>query len=627
MIGEVEYKKIQSGLTHRSLLFLTYAIFLFMPALLWTELATGVQFLIGWMVFFIFAEVASLSGKSITTAEGALVMRLSGMLKAQYAIFTALIFRRYFMESDLAIRFNILSSIPDWWVAKAPEITYIRTFVHPEWLIPILIALSLSFLTLLSDIALGLFVAQVYIYGEKLPFPVERMTADGIEAIVERSKEKINLLTLGMEIGILYALIIYGGPIISEILNIPALAAAPIPWFDFNFFLHSFLPGASFGISTSLPVILQGLIVPFNIILCIFIGSFALYFIGNSVLVAYGWSPFAKEFFSGMSISLSLQRSWMYVWMGPFIGVSLAATIIPLIHHREYLIGAFRSLAHIKSTEADIFSLWFLMGLWLGSALISVILVYILVPSYPLWMMFLLSLGWSFMWSLLSARAVGETGASLEPPALVPFFKALYVSLSDYKGLDIWFIDPVISTGAVTICSSLKVCQLSGCSFKSFIKAYILLWPIAILLGLFYSSIFWSVAPIPSSAYPATEVYWPLSAINQVMWMTGRAFTAFEPAHIIGAFTLTSSIYIIAQIFHLPISTIGLAVGMSTALPVATSMLFGGILNKILYLIFRERWKNSRTVIVAGALLGNTLVLSVLSALIMVAKSISVEPY
>ena len=109
--------------------------------------------------------------------------------------------------------------------------------------------------------------------------------------------------------------------------------------------------------------------------------------------------------------------------------------------------------------------------------------------------------------------------------------------------------------------------------------------------------------------------------------MTGRACTAFEPAHIIGGFTVTSSIYIIAQIFHLPISTIGLAVGMSTALPVATSMLFGGILNKILYLIFRERWKNSRTVIVAGALLGNTLVLSVLSALIMVAKSISVEPY
>ncbi|RLE65713.1 MAG: hypothetical protein DRJ38_03305 [Thermoprotei archaeon] len=628
MSKEEIYPPPRSGLTKRSFLVLMFSLLAFTPAVIWHYLATGSTFRIGWVTFFLFAEILAFFGMPPTSAEGVVLVTISGQLKMLFLIFTTFIYREYYLHSPVAKMFNTVPHIPDWWVAKSPEVWMTRTFLHPDWLIPLSIGIGFNLLTLLSDIMMGLLTRELYIEVEKLPFPMQHVTADGIIALTERPKERMRILTLGINLGVIYSAILYGIPIITELFGFEALSVAPIPWWDLSENIHNFLPGAAMGIATSLLVFMTGMVISFNVVVGIFASSLAIHVIGNHLLVKYGWTQFSKEWYHGMKIRTSLSRSWMYAWMGPFIGASLAASIMPIIHHRRYLSTAIKSLTKVrKDARERVLSLSWILAIWTLSVVASILVVYMLVPGYPIWMMLIISYGWSFIWTLLTARAVGETGMSLEAPALLPIAKSLYVSMTGYKGLDIWFIDPVISTGGSQWCANFKVCQLAGCSMRSYIKTYVLGYPLAVIFAFIFTQIFWSIAPMPSSAFPSTNIYWPLQAVTQSMWMTGKVFTGFPIEHILGAFVLVAALYWIAQITHLPLPITTIPVGMATPVPIAISTLIGGIIGKIMAKKYGEQWRKARTTLTAGATLGTAVTITFLLSIVLIAKSLRLLPY
>lgn len=104
---------------------------------------------------------------------------------------------------------------------------------------------------------------------------------------MKTEKQKYSIFAIFGVIGFIYGMFLYGLPMIGSALGYP-MQFLPIPWFDANEFLERFLPGASFGIATELLLFAFGMVLPFNILVSMFIGSFGVFFILNWLLVKFG---------------------------------------------------------------------------------------------------------------------------------------------------------------------------------------------------------------------------------------------------------------------------------------------------------------------------------------------------
>jgi len=623
---------IKSGLTTISLLALLYSVFVFLPATAWLQLTMGAGLGVSWITLIIFVEVSRLAGKPVNKQEATIIFLLSGSAIGA-SFFITRIWRAYYAQSPVAVLFNLTGKIPSWWASISLEAWRMRTFFHPSWAIPIFIALVMFILDMVVDITMGLVTREIYIKSMKLPFPIQQVSAMGITAVVEPTEERRNVFLVGVLVAMIYGFCLYAPPTMSQILTgVPG--SAPIPWADLNNIVQVALPGASFGIATSLLALLPGLILPLSTVMSIFIGSVIIALIANPLLIKFHLTPFATEYFHGMNIAQILYRANLYAWAGPMVGVAIGAAIIPLIQNRRALIDGLKSLARVETTgqRLTLTSLPVLLALWLGASVSSVAVVMLLIPDAGipyLLVMLGFSAGWALIWTMVDAYSIGVTGLSLQPPGQVlPIFKYSYISLGLYKGVDIWFIDPVVSVGGAGWCSTFKVCELNETDPMSYIKGYLIILPLSMILGLLYVQNFWSTAPIPSILYQYTAINWPIQATNTSLWITGKMFYAFDPAWIIGAFGLTLAGGAIISLLKIPGSIIGIAAGVNTAIPFAVTALIGAIVSKfIAWRLSEEWWSRNRRILSAGLALGESTIVVIVSVIGMLSRSLWVLPY
>ncbi|RLI36542.1 hypothetical protein DRO55_03340 [Candidatus Bathyarchaeota archaeon] len=618
----------RSGLTWRSFLALIYAIVIFQPAIIWSQLALiGVSLAgISWFVMLVFVELTRLSGKPPTKQETFIIYSLTG-LAGSGVFFVNLIYNLYFTISPLTAEFGITDKIPWWYSPPAPlaaKIYKMRTFLHPAFL-PILgVWVIFTILGLATDITMGLLTKQLYIDTEKLPFPMQQVPASAILTLTEQPK-RMRVFLFFIWIGLLWGALVYGVGIL------------PIPWIDLNRVIHYILPGASFGIPTDLLIYCSGFIIPFHVVVSMFIGSLAVQVIGNSYLVINRVGEFSNEWFPGMSIILTAQRSILHFWMGPFIGIALAAGLIPILVRPKTLIQALSGMIPKKVGEAErvkskgVISLWLLLGIWFGATIASIIIVHFLVPGYPILIMLFFSLLWSFVWSLTTARSIGLTGQGLDARTgdVLTLTKYGYIAASGYQGVDIWFINPVISTGGASWCASFKVAQLCGCTIKSYILAYLLAYPISLIMGFIFVSQFWRMAPIPSAQFPNVALNWPINVVRSNLWYSGKMFHVFRVEHLLASFIITAVPAALFEIFHVPISMIGVAAGASSMIPVTFGNLIGALLGRF---VFERKlgevwWREHRAVIIAGIGLGEGIVMILRVLYNIIAVSLWALPY
>jgi len=633
-MAETEKSLLKSGFTWRALTGLLYGILVFQPAMIWMNLSTGGTISAAWVTFIIFMEITRLTGKPLTKAESVVILNLAGM--SYFATFLDFIYREYFARSEITSGFGITKYIPGWWVPLDESTWLSRTFFQPSWLIPIGLTLLFILFQLVANLALGLLMREIYVVQEKLPFPMQQVGAEGISILVQREERGMDVFVISAGFASLYALILYAPTLLLRTLGYPA-PAAPIPWADLSTGIQSVLPGASFGIATDLLFFVGGFIIPFTVVVNIFIGSAIIGIIGNYVLVSRGITQFANEYYYGMPISQMMYRSHLYAWAGPLVGVAIAAGIFPIIHRYKLFMQGIKSLTGGRATRAEgthekpILSLPVLLAVWLGASLASVFVVYYLFPGIGvafLILMLAFSIGWSLFWVLVNSRALGITGIEITPPGtLLPIAKYSYISMLPQARYDVWFIDPVISTGGASWCATFKFLDLVGCTVKSYLKTYFLMLPITLISAFLYVQIFWWMAPMPSVSYPNTSNYWNLNVVNQNLWMTGKIFTAFDTLWTVSAFIITGAAYFVGVITRLPVSVIGLAAGANTAIPVAFTMLIGGIFGQIMNKRFGKTWGQSRMAVAAGISLGSSIVITVLSTAGMLAKSLWAIPY
>jgi len=634
--SESSLQVLQSGLSRRSYLALLYAIFVFTPAMMYLSLMAGVGgFAVNWFTLVLIVELMRMAGKYLTKQEAFIIYVLSGA----EVIPLSVVFAEYYRNSPIVELFNLpngeplKATIPDWWAPPpGTGVWEARTLLHPLWTLPIAIRVLSIFAGALGTVALAIMSREIYVEVEDLPFPMQHVQEQTIVTLTERKPERMRTLFACTAFGLFYGLILYAVPILTRVSLGREVQLLPIPWADFTFFIERFLPGASIGVATDLSNISVAFILPPVVLLSMVIGSFARFFVGNWLTVAYGLSPI-PWWTPGMNIAYILQRSQLYFWVCPIIGISIAAGIMPLIRNPKKFIRALHYVvkpATIPREERkclDTFSpIKAIFVPYAAFVLIGVSFFLFLAPEFltglgilviPLMIVLPITL------TLVGGRMVGVTGSTISMPGLSYLF---YYS-TGYTGADVWFVPNLMTTQGTGMLTRLKLAQMVKCTAKSYIYCYFLILPISLLVGFIYVQIFWSMAPIPSASYPGAAIYWPVDAINLSIWIT-RPPGLFKPLWILGAFIITAVLDIVTHFAHLPLSVIGVAAGFTIVTPVAVTYIIGYVIALLVQKIFGKAWyKENRFLIAGGLVMGQGVSAIIGVALSLLITSVWIKPF
>jgi hypothetical protein len=634
----LEEDSFKTGASWRSYLVIIYAIGLFSPAIVWLSLVTiGAQLTgaITLSTLILCVELARMSGKPLTKQEAFTIQNLVGT-SSMTGLFTSFIYAAYFTNrSPISKSFGFNLIAPSWFAPAAGSLSWeLRTFLSTDWILPISVGLIATMINSIGGIALGLLARELLIEVENLPFPMTQVQVTGLVTLVEREKKSYDLFSISTVIGLFYGLALYTFPSIGAAIGIP-IQVLPIPWFDFTSRIENYLPGASFGIATDLMMFAGGFVIPFSVVIGLFMGSFSVYVIGNWLMVHFGLGPWGTHWTHGMSFQRILADSSLYFWVSPLIGIGLAIGLIPVAMRFRSIVQAFRGLIHpnitLKRRSGTPVKVSLLLFLWMSSAIVGVIFLKVLCPDYPIWILILFSVIFPLLTTLISARMVGITGISfgLSVPT------NLIIWASGYQGTDLWFA-PAINLDGTGWCTTFKGCQLTKTKWTSYIKIWLIGQVIAAILSFVVVSAFWSMAPIPSSVYPGAAAMWPLQVISQSVWISstskssnGLMIGSFVPSWIFYSALIASALFILGLAFHLPFpAIISYAGGLSTPIPMATSMLIGAMIGIYFEKKYGRLWWNKYKMnIAAGFAMGEGISVIIGTAIAMGMRATWYRPF
>jgi hypothetical protein len=267
-------------------------------------------------------------------------------------------------------------------------------------------------------------------------------------------------------------------------------------------------------------------------------------------------------------------------------------------------------------------SMWTPLVAFLVAALAYTAFDHYLIPEFPVWFFLLINMGWSFLYALITARAVG-----VAYPISIPYVREMLIMSVGVPGYTQWFVPIETNPVADGWTQWFKICDLTDTDPISFVKTTLLVFPFALGMAFFYVNVFWRLAPIPSLIYPGTVTTWPIQNTFQLLFITGSR-EIFQPLWLVYGFIGMSLIYAVLEVVHLGSLAIGLAAGAAIAPPITITMLISASFGRVLaWIMGEEWWQRNRGVMAAGLILGEgtTLVISVAIALVL--KAMWILPY
>jgi len=622
--------KPKSGFSFVSSLAVLYAIFVFIPAILYLQLMMGTGGIpVSWFTVILFVELGRVLGYKVTKQEATMIFILSS---AELFIPLGMVYRGYFRTSDIARLFGISEQIPTWYAPDPTTGVYeLRTFFHPAWIPPFLVYFTELIVTSICVWGLAFFARRLFIIEENLPFPLQQVSARAIITLTEkRDREGIWILFLASMISFVYGFVLFALPFLVKAYAGVTLTIIPVPWIDLSKSLAGVLPGALIGVATGLGPIAGSFVLPIPTIIGIIIGSFSVYFIGNWLTVAYNLA-LKPWYVPGMSMQMALQRCTLYFWGAPIMGLGMAGGIVPVI--ARYIRRMSKKSFTTRSTTVsgrERFPLWkwFLIPL-LVMWVLSILWYVILTPKFPLWMIFPLIIAVPVALVLIDGRMLGETGITFASGQSGNLMRLVYWS-SGYQGIDVWFVPTPWRSGAAGTLSQLKVCDLTETDVLSFLKMWWLFLPIGVLVGFAYVQLFWSIAPIPSGRYPGAEIFWPISAVNECLWIRGLQRGLFRPDWLAGSFIIG---FALASVFELArlntiVPFIAIVAGTVTYTPYAVTYGIGLVIRMVLCKLLGKKWFEERKqMLSAGIMIGYSIAAIIGISVTLIMNSIWILPY
>ena len=629
------WKTYKSGITRNSILAILYAMLVFTPAQIYLSLMTGggVED-VAWFTLLMCLEFARLSGTRITKQEAFFIFTFAGVASAPIG----LIQMAWFRQSDLARKLGIAYMMPDW-AAPPPEarILELRTFFHPAWLPVIGVDLIAGVFTLCLELGLNLFAREVFIEVERLPFPMQQMTGQGLIVLTEGGKSQMYIFALSAILSFGYSLLLYTVPAIT---NVPLI---PVPFIDLTSIIEPIFPGAILGIGTTLASFTLGWFIPFRLVLGMFIAAVIIGIFGNWLSVIYQWVPdtdprlpgYQSWWLPGMDLPTIMARSTLYFWTSIFLGAGFALGIAPIITHPHRFVQAIKSVVKpisvaVRPVEERIIEPISFYKVILPLIVIgmsgSVLLFCVLAPGFLAMFPWILPtiILLPFLNTMISGRLMGTVGQSF---TLTQFADIAYWSAQiTYPGLEQWFVpNPMGVTGDA---ATFKVCQLMEVRDIDYIKMSLILWPVSLIVGYLYLQAFWAIAPIPSPRWPATVIYWPRWASEFSATIRGLQYNLLHIDWLIYSFIIFLVLYVLLDIIHSPIPYIAIAGGIGLDLPNLITGLIGSVFAHMIRVrMGDEWWYENRYTIGAGIATGTAIAVTIAVAAAMIMNSIWVLPF
>ncbi len=640
--------KFEEGFTMKTVVGGLFIAFIMLPGALYLGLVAGqgLGAAAQWVTIVLFAEIARRSFMPLKRQEiyilfyvaGALVHMTMADRGLSGGSFGTLIWSQYFVQSPQAAQ--VASRIPSW-VVPAPGSNALihRTFFDRAWLAPIGLLLFGEVVGRLNWIGLGYLLFRTTSDVEKLPFPMAPVAASGATALAEASSKEESwrwqVFSIGTMIGLVFGFIYLAVPIFTGVVLSKPLMLIPIPFIDFTRNTERILPAALTGFSGDLGNVLIGFVLPFQIVVGMFISSIVCQIGMNPVLQAHGMLPTWRYGMGTIDTSLSVNLDfWMSVGIGSGVAIALIGlwtVITTLIRNAGASKGRRTSVYSIPKDRGD-FPISLAIGAWVLATIGYITMSHHLVPKFPMWILIFFGVFYSPIMSYVSARMFGLTGSGVG----FPFIREATFLKSGYKGVDIWFAPiPLYDMGWAA--QRFREVELTRTKFTSVLKAEAFMLPVMLIASFLFWAFFWNTSPIPSPQFPFAQKMWPISATMQSIWISSNSqgsqsflLKALKPPVMLWSGGAAMALYTVLMVSKAPILLFYGLVGGVGAMPHYTIPQFGGAMLGRFYFARRfgaEKWKMYAPVVLAGFSCGMGLMGMSSIALALISKSVSYLPY
>jgi hypothetical protein len=596
-----------------------------------------------WVTVILFAEVARRSLKGLRQQEIFILFYMTGVALSNP--FQGLLWNQYLVQSDVAQAMGVASEIPTWISPSAETIKEIgNTFFNKVWLAPIAIISFQLVITRLCGFGMGYVLYRLTAHGERLPFPLAPVSAQGVQVLAEdretRDRSRWTYFAVGGMMGMLFGFIYVGIPSLTGSFLGTPYKLLPIPWLDLTVTLQDHLPATPVNIVFDLSLVLVGMVLPFWAVVGGFIG-FLMRLIANPILYRAGyltsWRPGMTLVDTVYSNQVDFYLSATIGLMLAVFGVSLITTLWPLIFGRsrrkagESVGLNWREAFRFDRLRGDV-PVWIALGVYIAGTLGYLLLANYLLSRpdqpFPFWFFMAFFFIYTPLIGYASAKLEGLVGQTLH----VPLVQEGAFILSGYKGVAIWFAPmPVVEYGRQTL--QFREVELTGTKFTSVIKTELVTIPVIIVATVLFSEFIWRLGPIPSEAYPFTQEVWRLQALTRCLQYTatmagGSKFIEALNGWYIGlSFGGGIALFLGLSLAGAPTALFfGLVRGMGLLTPGQIMPEFIGALIGRFYFqkkFGRMRWRKMVPIILAGFICGIGLMAMASVGTALIAKSIS----
>ena len=551
-------EKFEEGFTVRTVLGVLFISLIMTPGEMYLGLFTGggIGAAAQWVTVILFMEVAKRSFASLRRQEIYLLVYVAtALVVREEGAFLDLLFRQYFVRSAEAEMFGISKILP-WWYVPSPDSEAIaeRTFLHKDWLYPILLLVVGTIMGRIAWFTSGYMLFRLTSDREQLPFPTAPMSAMASMALAEESGDeketwKWPVFSIGTAIGAVFGLVYVLVPAVTQIWG-EKVEIIPIPFWDLTPYLGNILPATPIGVALNLGPIFTGLLMPFWSVIGSFCGV-VIHTISGPILHDLGFLP---RWEIGMDTIRTQISTGIDFWKAFSIGISLAVTAVSFYsliaiakekredseekeRRRELSTSAHHVCKHgdckfdaqvrgycLKHLGRGDFNLWVCGGLFAVAALYPILLAKLLFPTlmstWLLLVFFIIAFIYAPIMSFVSARMDGLVGNTIT----IPYVDEAIRFLTGFRGVEIWFVPfPARNFGGHA--EGFRVVELTGMKFTSLLKAEIFMLPIVLGVSLMYWTFLWRLAPIPSESYPYAQLMWPLQAFDRALYLSSTMYS------------------------------------------------------------------------------------------------------
>ena len=605
----------EEGFDWKTIVGAVFIGFLMMPGSMYLQLVigTGIGPAARWVTIILFAEIAKRAYTELKQQEIFLLYYMAGAAMA--SPFHGLLWNQYLVQSDAAKMLGLTDLIPTW-VAPGPSSDSLltRTFLHRDWLVPILLLVGSQIVQRIDHFGLGYALYRITSDVEKLPFPMAPVGALGTMALAESTEDrksgwKWRVFSIGGMIGLAFGALYVLFPVVSGLIFTEPVSLLPIPWADFTRNTEGWLPAVATGIQFDLGLVFTGMVLPFWAVIGGLVGLI-ITIVANPILFSHG---ILHRWRQGMGTVDTVFANNFDFYMSFGIGLGLAIGAIGIWQVAKSLrrggVGgsAYKALFSTNKVRGDI-NFWVSIAIYVFSTLSYVGLCLILVPQFP-WMFFVL---YGFVYtpliSYITARMEGIAGQFVSLPLVREASFIAGAKFFGYQGIEIWYAPiPIHNYGKATV--DFREIELTGTSLRGIIKAEIVVFPVVMVASLFFSQFIWQLAPLPSASYPYAQELWHLQALNTLLMQTSTLegnslfFQALNGWYVTAGLGLGLVTYMLLMLFGLPVLLVyGIVRGMGQSVPHGLILeVLGALLGRFYFLKrYGKQWRQYAPVLLAG---------------------------